>query len=690
MKYYILFLFLAFPLFLIGEAERNDLQRDELKGNIKAVRIIIYDYIKSGEDYLKQIDCSSFTTYNDFGNKTEFQEFFFNDSLESKTVFKYNNDNKIIEEVKYNFCDSILSRITYDYDERGNETEEVHYLGKDLVNYSFTQQYDVNNNSIISKFFDASTNITETSFSDYNEQNKPVRENTVYSGTECVKYSTAYKYDEYGNILEKKENDSTYFYTEEYYKYDYDYKLAEKSVFAYRENQLKGNIVTFYNKEGKEYERRTYNINKDLERRSIIEYDLYGNEIGYLSYNELGNLAEKNTHKYIYDENGRILEHLYYDNDKLEEKNYFRYHENGNKSEHTYTYYSADVEEKCTDTYDTNENLLISKEFDNKGNPTRVYSYEYDDKKNNIRSHVQNIEKNYEIVYLMDYDDNNSCIKKQKIKDGEVLEIITAKFDHNNNCIETIQKNKDGKIIENKSWSYKYNENNEMTEENEYNSGYLTKQVFYENGKKKKEKEIEYNSDKSVKSIVTYEYDQYENEIRCSATSEQKLYYPQYTYKYDENGNEVEHIEYNIDGSIKYRAVEEFDERGNKVKFESYDEDGSLSRVYIYDEVNNLTTVNEYNSEGIEFKKTSRSYNEKGNLTEICIYVRNKLINKRTYNYEGEKKIINEYSYNSEGILRECSREELNYDDNKNWIEKAEYRNDEPVQFTSRVIEYKK
>lgn len=111
--------------------------------------------------------------------------------------------------------------------------------------------------------------------------------------------------------------------------------------------------------------------------------------------------------------------------------------------------------------------------------------------------------------------------------------------------------------------------------------------------------------------------------------------------------------------------------------------------IYVYDENNNKIEYIKQDSKGNLLGRTTRIYDEKNNLAEICEYnAENKLKEKKVYSFDGETKKINEFKYNSNEIVVETSRIEISYDDNKNWIEKTKYKNDELTRYFSRTIEY--
>ncbi|MDA3813980.1 MAG: hypothetical protein PF570_06970 [Candidatus Cloacimonetes bacterium] len=186
---------IALPLFLVSEIEKNDLYWDRLKGSVKSVKVIVFDFANTDEGSAKQKDYSSLCIYDEFGYKTEFNEYFFDDNLENRTIYKYNDDNEILEEIKYNFDDNIVSRTSYKYDDRGNEIEEIQYEGNDVVIYKISHLFDANDNKVKMEFYDAKFNLLDTSFNEYNDNGKLIKTNLVISN---AVYSSFVFYKYYG------------------------------------------------------------------------------------------------------------------------------------------------------------------------------------------------------------------------------------------------------------------------------------------------------------------------------------------------------------------------------------------------------------------------------------------------------------------------------------------------------------
>lgn len=108
--------------------KKNDLTEENLKGKVKSIKETPYDAIEKfgqlekGDVSYSVFFPSSFTIYNEKGNKIE--------------VNGYNPDG------------SLYSKTTYKYDEKGNTIEQnIYYHGsRPAENYSYKYEYDKNNN----------------------------------------------------------------------------------------------------------------------------------------------------------------------------------------------------------------------------------------------------------------------------------------------------------------------------------------------------------------------------------------------------------------------------------------------------------------------------------------------------------------------------------------------------------------
>ena len=166
--------------------------------------------------------------------------------------------------------------------------------------------------------------------------------------------------------------------------------------------------------------------------------------------------------------------------------------------------------------------------------------------------------------------------------------------------------NKDGNFIEC------------ISDEKENNS----RQTFIYNDKGNIIEQKEYDSEGSLKSQTTYNYDDKGREVESLITlsfqgingsAELRI-----TKEYDQKGNIIEEKNYNNHNKLSSKGIYTYDERGNKIKeiFINLDSKKPEEKnIYIYDKNNNKIEVQEYISENLS-EKTIIKYDEKGNILE--------------------------------------------------------------------------
>lgn len=161
--------------------------------------------------------------YNDKGSLIEILEddirSYGKDNPQLKDWFKYDAAGKLIEHTIYGYSDMIESRKQYLYDNSGRLKEEIYYTGDGTIDSKVDYVYDARGNLVKirshqPKFLTEPSDLVVYS---YNEKNQRIKASTTYSGYE--KYNsegqliesgdnydnerTTYKYDKYGNLLEK-------------------------------------------------------------------------------------------------------------------------------------------------------------------------------------------------------------------------------------------------------------------------------------------------------------------------------------------------------------------------------------------------------------------------------------------------------------------------------------------------------
>jgi len=179
------------------KSNKNDLEKENLKGNVLSVRKTLYEVTeKFGEPVKgarKCIDldiCELYTKYNELGNETEFTEYDgYGFNFISK--IKYNEKNQKIEQNRYTPEEGKrVMQFKLKYDLKGNCTE----LSSDY-GYVEKKEYDDNNN-LIKEFIKHGTGPKEK-FNEfnykYNDKNQKISEVNEYG-------KTVYTYFENGDM----------------------------------------------------------------------------------------------------------------------------------------------------------------------------------------------------------------------------------------------------------------------------------------------------------------------------------------------------------------------------------------------------------------------------------------------------------------------------------------------------------
>lgn len=176
------------------KSNKNDLEKENLKGNVTSVRKTRYEVTEKfgepvkGEKKCFDLDiCEIYTIYNELGNEIEFSEY---DSygLSFITKIKYNENNQKIEQNRYTPKEGKrVMQFKYKYDLKGNCVEI-----RSNYRYIEKKEYDVNNNLIKESIIHSPLEKFEYAYK-YNDKNQKISE--VYE-----EGKTFYTYFENGDI----------------------------------------------------------------------------------------------------------------------------------------------------------------------------------------------------------------------------------------------------------------------------------------------------------------------------------------------------------------------------------------------------------------------------------------------------------------------------------------------------------
>jgi len=327
-----IFFFLLFVNFSFSQIPpKNDIEEMNLKGKVKSLKTNTYEVIKiKGEihkgkiivDYESSqyflfdiegniLEKSSYKyeldgsidkysyKYDDNGNKTEENQYFYNDTTEwklsKKHIYKYDNKGNLIEEGDY-FSGSINSNITnkftYKYDDKGNMIEQCYTHG--YFKEIYTYVYDDKGNMIEENLYN-------------------------YSGSDDKVYSTKqiYKYDNQGNKIEEQFFQNKKVIYKSILKYDVNDNMIE-SISRDSDGILVGEEYNKYDNNGNLIEEKSNSptMYGGVESKIIYTYNDKGNVIEKIKSSSMRNQKKEDKIKFEYDKNNNWIKTIFFDRNK--------------------------------------------------------------------------------------------------------------------------------------------------------------------------------------------------------------------------------------------------------------------------------------------------------------------------------------------------------------------------------------
>lgn len=322
----------------------NDLEKMNLKGNVKSIHTSTYNAIEKFGEIQKGAQTFHINGWMDweYDNKNIDSRVMFTKMgvFDSEINYIFDERGYFIEKNEYR-GENIWGKVVYKYDEKGNKIEENIYSDYGNHELKWIYQYD-------------NRNKTEASYYDKNEE---------LGGK--WKYN---KYDDNGNILEGSR-----------YGKDGKLEIRMKWIFKY---DAKGNVIeeSQYSKQEWSKEKITPNkfgvdVSKILDTSKKQQKGVDLSE--YLSTSDTTQTKQKTSSdewsfdyqwKYKYDNKGNKIEECEYDKDgTLENKFTYKYDDNGNKIEGK----GEKSNGKYEYVFDKLENWIIRTAFENE-NPTYV------------------------------------------------------------------------------------------------------------------------------------------------------------------------------------------------------------------------------------------------------------------------------------------------------------------------------
>lgn len=266
--------------------------------------------------------------------------------------------------------------------------------------------------------------------------------------------------------------------------------------------------VTVYESDGETEIYRSeyvYDDNENLERvnyyspegaiDNVDEYDLDGNIIKTIFYDESGNETSTMENEYV---NGNLVKATRYNMGLLDYVYEYDYNQNNARIRASVTYSEGDAMVTSEGESDANGNIIVERSYDENGNVMAVNEY--------------------------DYDGNGNVIKITVLSaDGTSMGSTENEYDKYGNITKECGYSSDGSLEYTLEYEYEYDTKGNVILETDYYDGNVSSSHEY-NAKHEEIKTM--NPDENGKMKVTYEAE------------------------YDSEGNIIKGISYDLDGSV--------------------------------------------------------------------------------------------------------------------------------------------
>ena len=387
------------------------------------------------------------------------------------TVSTYDEKGAITESSRYFWDDTLEYRTVYQRDENGAPLHFDRYSDGDLLTAYGNNTLDANGFLASMKIYDEEDTLTQEShFTNDAEGNCLTEEIHVKKGS--YYRFTEYEIDEYGNAIKAKE-------------FDRKKNLTRTGEYEYSDPE-NGTLLktTYYNRDGS--------------LQSVSEYNEDGEEIHYIYYSsyDKGSYQERKTD---YSEEGLITgsEYRYYDSSgKMEWYELDKYNEKGGHTK-TERYSNSDVLERISE-FNISGNEVKSTDY-NKGKVTYYTERIYDDKGDLTESNRYHA--NGSLSYQTLYQDGRQIKSNSYGDSGNLYDYTEYVYDENGEYKESTTYHADGSL----SYQTLYQDGNQIKYSSYDENGhldYFTEYTYDSQGNKKEE--VSYYADGSIKSRTTY------------------------------------------------------------------------------------------------------------------------------------------------------------------------------------------
>ncbi|MDF2381274.1 hypothetical protein JMG10_07345 [Nostoc ellipsosporum NOK] len=190
----------------VNAQKKNDWDNLDLKGKVKSIRIKqTHRYKKDGVFTPWENSYGSLTTFNNTGYRTEYNEFYGNDSLSYKITYTYNLKEKRADLAYFNkdLKPTITKR--YFYNSKGYQIDQLEYTIDGKFDRRYAYKYDERDNlTEISSYKNDGSLYSKTTYT-YDNKN-----NLTFYLVETPGYANSsrkYVYDDKGNAVEETWHD---------------------------------------------------------------------------------------------------------------------------------------------------------------------------------------------------------------------------------------------------------------------------------------------------------------------------------------------------------------------------------------------------------------------------------------------------------------------------------------------------
>lgn len=120
-------------------------------------------------------------------------------SLDHKVLYKWDNDDNLVEKAHCNLEELNCSRTLYKYDEKGNILEEIDYDLDSKFQEKYQYEYDSLGNRILTEVYDSNMDLTIKWFDKYDELRNLIERKTFKKSDSILTIQNKYEFDEQMN-----------------------------------------------------------------------------------------------------------------------------------------------------------------------------------------------------------------------------------------------------------------------------------------------------------------------------------------------------------------------------------------------------------------------------------------------------------------------------------------------------------